>query len=127
MRHRPYRISAPAYFLKRGFTTLFTLSAHATADLVVITGPESPTLTVRPACSVMTTSVTSPMITYVVTPLSIVTSSASPVVPSTNPLMSIMTIRMETSSSAVLSSLIKGDFEKEFITKLVDSFYKSLR
>jgi len=49
-----------------------TSSAPAIADLVVITSLDSPTLTFRPACSVMTTGLASPMITSVKTPSSMV-------------------------------------------------------
>jgi len=45
----------------------------------------------------------------------------------TKSLMSIMTIPMETSPSAIISSPIEDDFEKELIAELVDNFYKSSR
>ena len=38
-----------------------------------------------------------------------------------------MTIPMETSPSAIISSPIEDDFEKELIAELVDNFYKSSR
>ena len=101
------------------------------AELKVITSPTSPTLVVEPALPEIVTSPTSVVASVLVsmkTPprsptTSHVAAASASTVPST--VVSIKPVETVSSGAARLPGVIKA--ENEFVTELVDSFYKSLK
>jgi len=124
-------ITLPAEPVGEMTVVSLTLPVLATTGLKVITNPTSPTLVVEPVLPEIVTSPTSIVASVLV---SMKTPPRSPAIPHLSPASAsaisstIMTVKsVEVLSSRTTRSPGVIEAEKEFMTEIVDIFYKSLK